>query len=130
MFALWCAAQSHRDAAEETVGAGRLTPKHAEELLARLRSRSQFVLLGVVPDGDRAAHIIYRHRLPSEPDESDSTGSDAAVPLDELAARSRVASEVCHRLGAGEWRLLPRPGLFGLGTALLHFAEEQDDHVV
>lgn len=83
----------------------------------------RLVVLGVVPDGDAVAHVIYR----DEPDDPATWGAETRARLDQLPAdeavlaadqmwRTAVRTAMCRRQPDGRWRLVAGFDFLSVGS--------------
>jgi hypothetical protein len=89
------------------------------------------VLLGVVPDGDRIAHVIFRAafdpaKLPDPPMGFSDAGpsEDERQLIRDIAGRLVPQVVTCRRQDDGTWRMIVGHDFFGLETSLFHVLED------
>ena len=84
-----------------------------------------FVVLGVVPDGDNVAHVIYRWASAEERGVNVPPSSHRDIrPLEsDVLQRAPVQSVACRRDTDGRWGLIADVGFFSLGSSMYYFAE-------
>lgn len=123
VFAAWLEGQSYERQVE---GMRRETsiPPEVLEVVLRSRPERTFKILGMIPDGDRIAHVVYRQECtwPDDSDDSDET-PQPAIDVDPeessfLADRSQPAPEfsTLRRQGDGSWRMIADHRFLGLGS--------------
>jgi hypothetical protein len=127
LFAAWCEGQSPQRQMAQAVH----SVEPGEQQRAPLPDWQEFFnfdVLGVVPDGDSVAHVIYRDRVYVDT-RADSPGAKVSggIDLEELEARAHLNTLLCHRLPSGQWRILARAGLFGIGTMMYYFGAYNED---
>jgi hypothetical protein len=131
LFAAWLVQHSTRNRIETEVEAGRMSRGRADRFLAQLGGEFSYMPLGVVPDGERVAHIVYR----SEPAPEawpilDAELEKSQLPPDErefrrdLFYREHPGFLTCHRTSHGPWRVLASRNFFGVGGGLWSFGDE------
>ncbi len=134
VFAAWLDARSPLRRIEELAARGEMPSLTDEQVQALKGMTLAYVALGSVADGDRIAHVLYRHHIDAESSADgasrDSTDEDAvwriawlaARPEDErqlareLAGREHVQSATCRLQPDGQWRLIAGEGLLQIGT--------------
>lgn len=137
VFAAWLDGRSMRTTVARMLADGEITPATAEETLAHAHDVWHYVALGVVPDGDRIAHVVYRHDVDAEDAENaaedadgDAAAWDAALSDDERALQRDLRGHghpylaTCRRQPDGTWRLLGGHDFLSLGSAVFFLAPE------
>jgi hypothetical protein len=127
IFAAWCEGQSPQRQMAQAVHSTESGEQHRAPL-PDLKKLFNFDVLGVVSDGDSVAHVVYRDRAYVDI-RADSAGTQVAsgIDLEELEARAHLSTLLCHRLPTGEWRILARAGLLGIGTMMYYFGACTED---
>jgi len=121
LFAAWLDGRSARRQILRLVAEGRAPAAVAEHLRAGPFPSQSLVALGVVHDGERFAHVLYRHRHDAEPAAVETHGWAAALPDDErelaleLMHRGHPQVTTCRRQPDGSWRLIADHNLLGYG---------------
>jgi hypothetical protein len=127
VFAAWMQSQSPRSQIEQGAAAGHAAPAAADAARAALQTLLACVALGVVFDGDRIAHVIYRPALPGEvshqPGDARAGGDDPLADVD-LEGRTHVSALLCRRAADGQWHLVADTGLFGLGFLMYQLDDD------
>lgn len=112
LFAAWLEGRSPRRQIAALMGAGNLPPEAEADLIKLSQHMLDFVLLGVVSDGDDVSHVVYRQRV----DESELWTGEAAQELNKLPAeeqklmreswaRGMPRTVRCRLQEDGTWRL-------------------------
>jgi hypothetical protein len=127
LFAAWCEGQSPQRQMAQAVESMESGEQHLAPL-PDLQGFFNFDVLGVVPDGDNVAHVVYRDRAYVDT-RADSPGTkvSSGIDLEELEARAHLSTLLCHRLPSGEWTILARAGLLGIGTTMYYFGAYTQD---
>lgn len=113
VYAAWLLGVSWRMQLERQVEEGQLPRAAVDRALENMVPSMRHVVLGVVPDGERIAHIVYRT--------DDEPGDDPAITdpderefhLD-TRVRMGVSVSTCRKGTDGVWRLIADHGLFGV----------------
>ncbi|MDB4909076.1 MAG: hypothetical protein JWO05_3860 [Gemmatimonadetes bacterium] len=124
LFASWLEGHSPRAQVLRLVEQGQAPPEAVALMSASSTSlRFDYVVLGSVPDGEMAAHVVYRN----EADEAalfsgEGAAQLAALPEDEqrlrrmVMARGHARLALCRRQEDGSWRLVAGHDFMGLAS--------------
>jgi hypothetical protein len=138
LFAVWLQGQSPGHQARMAIRDSRVPETHWQEILATAdRTRESLVALGVVPDGDRVAHVVYRREFHASPDETDpdDVWIEELSPAEQELARDMAGRDfpqvaTCRRQPDGDWRLLAGFDFLQLGQFMVSVGfEEPEDGV-
>ncbi len=132
VFAAWLDGRSPRRQITRLAAEGRIPPAAVDRLRDTTLAIHTHVAIGAVHDGERIAHVLYRHADDAAPAaDGAAPGSADALPDDErelaleLAARGYPQVATCRRQPDGSWRLVAGWGFLGVGGLLVgHLAEE------
>jgi hypothetical protein len=123
LFRHWLAGRSARRQVERLAVDGHISHRTAEIRASRDFRMYRYVVIGVLPDGDELAHVLYRHDVDSEKPLSGGAASWLAnLPDDEqLLARQLWASghpsvALFRRQPDGSWRLIVEHDFLQIGS--------------
>jgi hypothetical protein len=112
-FAAWLDGRSVSRQVERLAATRRITRQTAELLAAGPTEHYPYVPLGVVPDGERVVHVLFRRTFDAGPPGSgDADNWLAGLPADEqelareLWGREHPQVATCRRQPDGTWRLV------------------------
>lgn len=128
VFGKWLEARSFRRQIEQLAAAGQISQRALElRTKAGYGGSYQYVAIGVVDDGDRIAHILYRQDVdPEQPWSGDGAKWLASRPADEqvlareLWAYGHPSVATVRRQTDGPWRFLVEHDFLGVGS--MHIA--------
>ena len=134
VFAAWLEGRSPKRMIERLVRQGRFPAASAsahEQLLPALN----YDPIGVVHDGERVAHVLYRHTslVSDDWEEGDAARWLASLSAEEqalakdLANRQHPSVTTCRRQPDGTWRLIADYGFLTLGSIGLSLDGEVSD---
>ncbi|HEU4564423.1 MAG TPA: hypothetical protein VFS05_07240 [Gemmatimonadaceae bacterium] len=134
LFAGWLDGRSPWRQIERLAAEGRIPAATVAQARAYPLPVHRYEVLGVVHDGDRIAHVVYRHaNAPDAPDEEAHEAWLAEQPEEErelardLAWRAPPQVVTCRRQPDGSWRLLAGWDFLHLGSsAIVGFAQAED----
>lgn len=131
VYAAWLHARSPRVQLERQVEAGQVPREAIENMLSESRS-APLRFVGVVMEGDRLAHVLYRWApVEGEGGEADCNeeGTEEFQPQDDGPYSIPPQLVRCRRHESGEWHLLADYSLFGFGSTMYYVGkpEENDD---
>jgi hypothetical protein len=131
LFAAYRDGKSERRQIEALISGGHVSAETAAlvrsnpEALSRPNRSDRYEAIGWLPDGDRIAHVFYRHRATAN---ADGERRLQSLPADEQALardsawRMNPQSVACRRQPDGGWLLLASSEFIGTATSVYHFA--------
>src|SRR5688572_14525990 len=131
LYAVWLESHSPRTQVNKLVVSGQVSRTRAETVLPSIVTNWNYTVIGVVMDGDRVAHVLYRGN-PSptglRQDEADllRAGAPAAEleTLRDIFGKANPALVTCRRNSDGFWRLLASHHPFGIGTGMIWIGDD------
>lgn len=134
VFARWLDGRTPRRQIERMIAEGRIGAASAELTLEQVAPALHYEPIGVLADGDRVAHVLYRP-LEQDPDDAGTEAAEwmARMPPDEreltrdLAGRQHPMVATCRRQPDGSWRLIAGYGFLMLGSITICVAPEDGE---
>lgn len=129
LFTEWLKGTSPRAQVEKALRDHQIPRKQAERIERDMREQPPFappVLLGVVPDGDQVAHVLYRDANVGAPDPS-IVEEDLRAFQHDVLQRKLVRVETVRRSESGAWGLIAAWGMLGLGINAVYIEPTGDD---
>ncbi|MEP6729375.1 MAG: hypothetical protein ABJE10_02000 [bacterium] len=135
-FACWLDGKSARRQLERSAAQGPVSPQAAEQCAAENHRefRFSYTAIGVVPDGDRVALIVYRLGFPEHFGAPDQTDPELAkLPPDEaelrrdLQGRGLLQITPCRRQRDGAWLLIAGYDFMFLSNMHASYVREEGD---
>jgi hypothetical protein len=113
---------------------GRISQRAAHLSTLAGFARYRYVPLGVVPDGDQMAHILYRHDAdPQQPWSGDAANWLASQPADEqllareLSARGHPYVALVRRQVDGTWRFVVEHDFLNMANTVIGGIRLEDE---
>jgi hypothetical protein len=134
VFRHWLDGRSMRRQIERLAADGRISRRAADRRTMAGFTSYHYVPLGVVADGDRIAHILYRHDVdPDQPWSGDLANWLASQPADEqvlareLWACGHPSTAMVRRQGDGTWRFVVDHDFLNVGSTHITGVRLQDE---
>lgn len=121
LYAAWLDGRSARRQMQRVAAQRALAPSAVEQVLQR-RAKERFAVLGVIPDGERVAHVIFRPEHEAVPDAGGSDPAEREFQRDTLNRRF-INVVTCRRGSDGGWRLIADYAFFGHGATVFGWSE-------
>ena len=118
LYASWLEGKSFRRQLQRAAKQHSLPDSAVDEALRSAGAEERATLLGVVPDGERVAHVLYRMEVTSAPEISEGDTAEHEFQKD-MAGRQFVHVLTCRRGTEGGWRLIADHSLLGHGAKVV-----------
>ena len=115
LYASWLEGRSLRRQLQQIAKQQSLPDSAVDEALRAAGAEERATLLGVVPDGERVAHVLYRTEIAQVPAISEDGAEEREFQAD-MAGRQFVSVLTCRRGKDGGWRLIADHSLLGHGA--------------
>ena len=132
VFAAWLDGRGPRRQIERLANEGRISQAvvaHAQELSSRIHD---YEIVGAMSDGDRVAHVLYRHSTERESWDAELEEWLRQRPAEEqelardLAGRTYPQVVTCRRQPEGDWLMLAGHNFLGLGSFSIDLSETRN----
>lgn len=127
VYAAWLEGRSPFAMVEQWIRDGRIAADVRDAARLSLAGFLQTTPIGAVLDGDRVAHVLYRHRGDPGHPEVAHLPEDEQAYAREIWARHHPRVSTCRRQDDGSWRLLAGHDFVGLGSTVLTLRAENSD---
>ncbi len=135
VFAAWLDGCSPHSTVERRAADGSIAAATAEKFLQAVDRFWCFLALGVIPDGDRMAHILYRDERPfTMPDSPEWSEWNARLDADEQrliedtagCGNTFTAAQLCRRQPDGYWLLVADEKFLRIGNVFFAISDTND----
>ena len=133
-YTAWLEGHSARRQIQRLVESGHLSATAAADTAWRPAEEVRYIALGAIHDGERIAHVLYRHDIDDSGDWVECfTGMMTDLPADErelaaeLSARGHPYVATCRRQADGRWALIADHMFLGVGAMHVPSMADEDE---